>query len=199
MQLIRDNVKEIIFCIVELIIGILLLINPVEFTSGIIILAGVSVGSAGLLYVYKYFRLEAEEAKKGNLLTIGLILILMGLFCVIRSDWFVATFPILTVIYGIGMLVTGISKIQLIVDMLRLKNKKWIFAGINALISIICAIVILSSPFASTVVLWIFAGVSLIVEAVLDIITMLIGYMENKEVGNNQSEKQTTENEKTSV
>lgn len=199
MQLIRDNVKEIIFCIVELIIGILLLINPVEFTSGIIILAGVSVGSAGLLYVYKYFRLEAEEAKKGNLLTIGLLLILMGLFCVIRSDWFVATFPILTVIYGIGMLVTGISKIQLMVDMLRLKNKKWIFAGINALISIICAIVILSSPFASTVVLWIFAGVSLIVEAVLDIITMLIGYMENKEVGNNQSEKQTTENEKTSV
>lgn len=182
MQVIKAHIKEIIFCIIELTIGILLLINPVSFTSGIIILAGVAVGSAGILCVYKYFRMDAEEAKKGNLLTLGLICILIGLFCVIRLDWFLATFPILTVMYGIVMLVTGISKIQLMVDMLRLKSNKWAFAGINALVSIICAIVILGSPFQSTAVLWIFAGVSLIVEAVLDIVTMMIGYMDKKEI-----------------
>lgn len=45
--------------------------------------------------------------------------------------------------------------------MLRLKNKKWGFAGCNALISIICAIIILSSPFES--------------------ITILIGYIGDKD------------------
>ncbi len=65
--------------------------------------------------------------------------------------------------------------------MLRLKNKKWGFAGCNALISIICAIIILSSPFESIAILWIFAGVSLIIEAVLDIVTILIGYIGDKD------------------
>ncbi len=181
MQLIRENVKEIIFCLVELIVGILLLINPVGFTSGIIVLAGAVLCSAGILSIYKYFRLEPAEAQKGNLLMLGLILIVMGLFFVIRYNWFIVTFPILTVIYGIGMLVTGMSKIQLMVDMLRLKNKKWIMSGINALVSIICAIIILSSPFSSTAVLWIFTGVSLIVETVLDIVTMIVGYMRDEE------------------
>lgn len=67
------------------------------------------------------------------------------------------------------------------VDMLRLKNKKWGFTGCNALISIICAIIILSSPFESIAILWIFAGVSLIIEAVLDIVTILIGYIGDKD------------------
>lgn len=183
MNLLKNNIKEIVFCVIELIIGILLLINPVGFTTGIIMLGGVGVGSAGILCVYKYFRQTPEEAKRGQLCSIGLILIMIGLFCVLRTDWFIATFPILTVIYGIFMLLTAVSKIQLAVDMLRLKNTKWIFAGVNALISIICAVVILSSPFTSTAILWIFAGISLIVEAVLDIVTILFGNMEEKEKG----------------
>lgn len=184
MQLIRNNVKEIIFFVVELVMGILLLINPIGFTTGIIFVGGVGIVSMGIVCVYKYFRQDPVEAKKGQLFTMGLILLLAGLFCMLRNDWFITTFPILTVIYGIIMLLTGISKIQLMVDMLRLKSKKWVFAGINALVSVTCAIIILSSPFASTVVLWIFAGVSLIVEAVLDMVTMFLGNMEETEHGN---------------
>lgn len=68
------------------------------------------------------------------------------------------------------------------VDMLRLQNNKWFWAGINSAVSIICAVVILWSPFTSTTVLWIFAGVSLIVEAVLDIVTIFLAYIGKKVV-----------------
>ena len=182
MSVIKMNIKEIIFCISELVIGILLLINPVSFTSGIIVLLGVSMLATGILFGYKYFRMDAEEAKKGNMLTFAILLVMMGAFCILRSDWFIATFPILTVIYGIMMLVAGVSKIQTMVDMLRLHNNKWFWAGINAVVSIICAVVILWSPFTSTAVLWIFAGVSLIVEAVLDIVTIFLAYIGKKVV-----------------
>lgn len=182
MQIIRNNVKEIIFFVIELVIGILLLINPIGFTTGIIIAGGVGIGSAGVLCIFKYFRQEPEEAKKGHHFSIGLLLIMIGLFCVIRSDWFIATFPILTVIYGIFMLLTGISKIQTMVDMLRLKNSKWFWAGVNAAVSIVCAVLILWSPFTSTTLLWIFAGVSLIVEAILDIVTIFLAYIGKKVV-----------------
>jgi len=177
MSVIKMNVKEIIFCIAELIIGILLLINPVSFTAGIIVLLGVSMLATGILFGYKYFRMDAEEAKKGNMLTFSILLVMTGAFCILRSDWFIATFPILTVIYGIMMLVAGVSKIQTMVDMLRLHNNKWFWAGINAVVSIVCAVVILWSPFTSTAVLWIFAGVSLIIESVLDIVTLFLSYI----------------------
>ena len=182
MSVIKMNIKEIIFCISELVIGILLLINPVSFTSGIIVLLGVSMLATGILFGYKYFRMDAEEAKKGNMLTFAILLVMMGAFCILRSDWFIATFPILTVIYGIMMLVAGVSKIQTMVDMLRLHNNKWFWAGINAVVSIICAVVILWSPFTSTAVLWIFAGVSLIVVAVFDIVTLFLAYIGKKVV-----------------
>ena len=182
MSVIKMNIKEIIFCITELVVGILLLINPVSFTSGIIVLAGVALLTTGILFGYKYFRMSAELAKKGNMLTCAILLVMSGVFCILHSDWFMATFPVLTVLYGIIMLVSGVSKIQTMVDMLRLQNNKWIWAGINAVVSIICAIVILWSPFASTVMLWIFAGVSLIIEAVLDIVTIFLAYIGKKVV-----------------
>ena len=182
MDVIKMNLKEIIFCIVELVIGILLLINPVSFTAGIIVLCGVSMLATGILFGFKYFCMTPEEAKRGNLLTWGLILILLGIFCIFRSDWFIATFPILTVIYGLMMLLAGVSKIQTMVDMLRLHNNKWFWAGINALISIACGVIILWAPFETTAVLWIFAGVSLIVEAVLDIIIIFLTFIGMKKV-----------------
>ena len=182
MSIIKMNAKEIIFCIAELIIGILLLINPVSFTAGIIVLLGISMLATGILFGYKYFRMDPEEAKKGNVLTFAILFVMTGAFCILRSDWFIATFPILTVIYGIMMLVAGFSKIQTMVDMLRLHNNKWFWAGINAVVSIVCAVVILWSPFTSTALLWIFAGVSLIVEAVLDIVTIFLAYIGKKVV-----------------
>lgn len=182
MNAVKMNLKEIIFCIVELVIGILLLINPVSFTAGIIVLCGVSMLATGILFGFKYFRMTPEEAKKGNLLTWGLILILLGVFCILRSDWFIATFPILTVIYGLMMLLAGVSKIQTMVDMLRLRNDKWFWAGINALISIVCGVIILWAPFETTAVLWIFAGVSLIIEAVMDIVIIFLTFIGMKAV-----------------
>lgn len=182
MSVIKLNIKEIIFCIAELVIGILLLINPVSFTSSIIILLGVSMVAIGILFVYKYFRMSPEQAKKGNMLTWAILLVMVGTFCIVRTDWFVVTFPVLTVLYGILMLVAGVSKVQTMVDMLRLKNNKWFWAGINALVSIVCAVIILWSPFASTALLWIFAGISMIVEAVLDIVTLFLAYIGKKVV-----------------
>ena len=182
MSVIKMNIKEIIFCISELVIGILLLINPVSFTSGIIVLLGVSMLATGILFGYKYFRMDAEEAKKGNMLTFAILLVMVGAFCILRSDWFIATFPILTVLYGVMMLISGVSKIPTMVDLLRLQNNKWFWAGINAAVSIVCAVIILWSPFTSTALLWIFAGVSLIVEAVLDIVTIFLAYIGKKVV-----------------
>lgn len=161
-------------CLFEILVGILLLIKPIGFTTSIIILAGVLLAGSGIGNIVKYFRTDAKEAVLGQHLMKGLVALLGGLFCVFNSGWFLATFPILTMIYGLAMLVGGLGKVQVTVDMIRLKRKKWFLAAIGAVVSIICAVVILGSPFASTAALWMFTGITLIVEAVIDAITIIM-------------------------
>lgn len=169
----KQTLVPILACIFEILVGILLLINPIGFTTGIIIAAGIVLLVLGVISIVKYFKADAGEAAVHQTLVKGLVALVAGAFCAFKSNWFVVTFPLLTIIYGIVILVTGLGKVQLTVDMLRAKQGRWYFPAINAAVSIICAIVILRSPFTSTTVLWIFTGITLIVEAVLDAVSLI--------------------------
>ena len=171
----KEFACDVFFCLFELIAGIMLLLNPVGLTSWIIKFSGIALMAAGILDVMKYFRTDAKEASLEKTLAKGLLALLAGAFCLFKTEWFIVTFPVLTIIYGVVILMIGIGKIQLTVDMLRQKKEKWYWAAINAVVSIICAIVILYGPFPSTVALWIFTGATLIAEAVLDFITVFMG------------------------
>ena len=175
MSTLKRSMNGIIMSLVELIIGILLLINPVGFTSGIIIVFGIILMLCGLVSIVKYFRAEPEDAAVKQLLAKGLAELLVGAFCAFRSHWFVVTFPVLTLIYGVVILFTGLTKVQWTVDMLRLKRKRWFLGMLSAAVSIVCGVVIITSPFSSTAVLWMFTGISLIVEAVFDIMAAIFG------------------------
>lgn len=174
MEKLKENLNAIIICCFELAIGILLLIEPVKFTSGIIIAAGVMLCVLGVIQCIKYFRTDARKAAIGQFLTKGLTALLIGVFFIFYSEWFLTTFPALTILYGVVILLSGLEKIQLCVDMLRFKKTKWYFAGISAIVSFLCALIILKSPFETTEVLWIFTGVSLILEGVFDMATLLV-------------------------
>lgn len=174
MKIFKESAPGIALCIVELIAGILLLFNPVKFTSTVIIGGGIVLIALGLVEVVNYFRTDAAAAALGQLLTKGLIALLAGVFCVVRWEWFLATFPVLTMMYGIIILLTGISKIQFTVDLVRLKSSRWRWAAVNAALTLICAIVILSSPFASTEVLWFFTGATLVGVGIFDLVLLVL-------------------------
>lgn len=71
-------------------------------------------------------------------------------------------------------------KLQTTVNLIRLKKDKWYVCGIAALVSAVCAVVILSNPFATTAVLWMFTGIALIVEAFVDIVSILVNTKSNE-------------------
>ena len=178
MKALKEHLTPIVFAIFELVVGILLMINPVNFTVGIITAAGVVLILYGIISIIKYFRMDAKTASAGQTLAQGLCMMLVGAFCTLKSEWFIATFPVLTMIYGVITLFAGMRKIQLTVDLLRLKNKKWFWGAISAAVSIVCAVIILNSPFTTTAVLWMFTGISLIIEAVFDCVTVIMGVKE---------------------
>lgn len=171
----KRSAGNLLMCIAELIVGMLLLMNPVGFTSGLIITLGVMLSLNGLRLSIHYFCEDPAEAAEEGSLVKGLILLIAGLFCAFKSEWFLATFPVLTVIYGVAMLLTGIRKIQWAFDMLRQKQKYWFVALIGAVLTLTFAVLILCNPFSTTAILWTFIAVSLIVEAIMDILTYIFG------------------------
>lgn len=164
------KLNAMILPLFELIIGILLLVNPVGFATGIIMFFGAMLLIAGTFSVVQYFRASPEEAAMGHNLMIGLIEILIGVFCTFNSGWFIITFPLLTVVFGVATLIIGAVKVQWTVDMLRMKKSKWFLTGIGAAVTIICSIIIIGNPFATIAVLWAFIAITLIVEAVMDVL-----------------------------
>lgn len=180
MNTFRTCATDFALCIVELIAGILLLLDPVQFTSTVIIGTGVILIILGLIEVVNYFRTEAEAAALGRLLTKGLAFVLAGVFCAVRWEWFLATFPVLTMVYGVIILLTGISKIQLAVDMVRLKNGRWRWAAVNSALTLTCAVVVLCNPFASTEILWAFTGAALVGVGIFDLVVVIFRGKENR-------------------
>ncbi|MGM9608228.1 MAG: HdeD family acid-resistance protein [Oscillospiraceae bacterium] len=168
-----SKVSSIVLSLCEAIIGVLLLVNPVGFTTGIIIFLGIVLLILGIANIVQYFRTIPEEAAVKQSLARGIVEILAGLFCVFKSGWFIVAFPLLTLLYGVVILVTGVTKVQWTVDRIRLKQKKWVWMAISAVLTIVCAVIILCNPFSGTAILWIFIAVTLIVEAVFDLIAAI--------------------------
>lgn len=167
------NLMNLIICIGEVIIGALLLINPIGFTSVILIALGTMLAILGITRILGYFRAEPEVAAQGGGLVSGLVFVLTGAFCIFRRDWFVVTFPILTIVYGVLTLVNGINKLQWAVDALRLHQKYWYITMIGAVLTLIFGTLIIFNPFPTTAILWTFIALSLIAEAVLDILSLV--------------------------
>ncbi len=177
-----SKLGSIILAICEVIVGILLLIDPVSFTKTILSVLGVILIIAGVVCVVQYFRASPLRAAAGKGLARGCMVAALGAFCVANSGWFLAAFPVLTVIYGVGTLISGFVKLQWAVDMLRLKIKKWGLTAIGAVLTIACALVILGNPFRTTAILWMFAGAALILEAVVDLVATILAKPEENEI-----------------
>lgn len=165
---------SIVACILEIAVGVLLLINPVGFTSAIIIGAGIVMVLAGAVNIIRYFTTAPELAAQQQLLFKGLLLCMVGAACIVKHDWFLTAFPLLTVLYAIGMLLLAAARLQKMADMRRLHLSTWYLPGIAALLAAAMAVIILINPFGAVNVVWTFVAISLIAQAVVEIVTVAL-------------------------
>ncbi|MBR6683948.1 MAG: DUF308 domain-containing protein [Firmicutes bacterium] len=175
MKSLKANMHGILMSAFEVLVGVLLIIDPEGFTSGIIVAVGIALLLGGMWQVIQYFKQEPEVAAKGQAFLVGMVMLLGGGFFALKSGWLIKVFPLLTILYGVGVLVSGLMKVQWTVDKLRMKKKYWYLMAISAVVSLVCSALILWNPFASTAVLWKFTAIALILEAVFDLIAIIAG------------------------
>ena len=125
MKFLKQNSVNLLISLCELIIGILLLIDPTGFSNGIIIAFGAACLAFGVVQIVFYWKKPLAEAISRFYLMKGLISISVGLFCICFSHWFLETFKLLSFLYGILLLISGFYKVQWSIDLLRQKEKRW--------------------------------------------------------------------------
>ena len=175
MKSLQKYLSGMVLSLFEIFVGVLLLIDPFAFTSGIIMVLGAILVFVGIICVFRYFRENAATAVMEQNLFKGLIALTLGGVCVLCNGLIVEISSLLTFVYGAIILITGFSKVQKTVDMLRLKKTKWGFTAISAGLTVLCAALILFNPFGATEWIWRFIGISLIVEALIDAVAVLLG------------------------
>ena len=174
MKFLKQNSVNLLISLCELIIGILLLIDPTGFSNGIIIAFGAACLAFGIVQIVFYWKKPLADAISRFYLMKGLISISVGLFCICFSHWFLETFKLLSFLYGILLLISGFYKVQWSIDLLRQKEKRWWLAAVSAGLSILFSLIIIGNPFSTVTVTWIFSGVVLIAEAIIDIVMLLL-------------------------
>lgn len=170
--------------LMELLSGVLLLINPEGFTRAIIQLLGLCMTVIGLWTAIGYFRKPVKEVMADQRLSKGLAALALGLFGLFNAGWFLSAFPVLATLYGVLMLVGGFVKMQASADLFRLGQRKWYVAAVSAALSVIGAAVILCDPFTSIAALWIFTGVMLMVQAAADTTAAILNGRDRKPAKN---------------
>ncbi|MGN0777891.1 MAG: HdeD family acid-resistance protein [Aristaeellaceae bacterium] len=174
MVMLGGRTGGLIASAIEIVIGVLLLINPEGFTRSIVVALGVLLCLMGIFNMVRYFRRPVQVLGGDWALSRGLLMTLAGVFCVCNSQWLLAILPALFMLYGILLLVAGIFKFQRMTDLKRMKHPRWYMPGLAALLYVVLAVIILLNPFGTAMMVWTFVGVSMIVSAVLDIVTLIL-------------------------
>lgn len=174
MKYLKRNGKTILTAIVELLAGILLFIDAEGFTTVILIGTGVVLLVSGVVCFVRYFQEEPVRAALEQNLFKGLMMVLVGVFLVFWTKNVMNLFPDLVRLYGVVVLIIGLWKFQQSVDLLRVKASYWFVEGLNALLALLFAALILAMPLAYIIVLRQISAISLIIQAILDLVVMIL-------------------------
>lgn len=158
--------ENIIAAILAIVVGVLFIILPKDSADVLCLIAGILLIFAGsftlVAYIFSGFFLGA------HLLIVGIMLILLGTFCLTNPE---NIMEVLTVLFGLYIVIDGATSIVDSVYCAKAKIKGWGLLLVLAILSIGLGTAVMFSTFDT---IMIFAGCSLIIDGVCDIIETIV-------------------------
>ncbi len=167
MDKLRNALKKLkiqasVAAVTLIIIGLMFIIFRDTSLEVICYVAGALIMVWGVLCLFTFFASGFKTAS-GDL-ALGLTLVLIALLLFIKP-WVIT--GILTVLFGIALIIDGAVKLQQFAAMNRARIKSRWAVLVFAIVALVLGILIVFDPFGSTIM--IFAGISLIVTGVMDL------------------------------
>ena len=162
--------------IAYIVIGMLLLIMPEASLLWICNAFGVVVLVTGIVCLIQYARIRGTGFTAPFMLVGGVITAGLGIFFTLAKPQVVASF--LPVVFGIFIVVDGVSRVGTAIDLAKRKGQKWWMLLLLSIVSVGLGVLLLLHPFDAAVSVVMLCGILLIVEGALNLGCVLYAAME---------------------
>ena len=156
--------------VLYILLGIVALVIPETMERMLGCLIGVVLIIAGAVSMISYLLRDAHQNYYHNDFLHGLLGILLGIVVLYKVDIIISLIPFLL---GTLVLVSGLSKLQDVIDLKRLEYGNWIFMLVLALINVVLGLVLIFNPMAIANLLFRLLGVGLIFSGITDCVTTI--------------------------
>ena len=161
--------------IAYIVIGMMLLIMPQTSLLWICYAFGAVVLITGIVCLIQYARIRGTGFTAPFMLVGGVITAGLGIFTLAKPQ-VVASF--LPVVFGIFIVVDGLSRIGSAIDLAKRKGQKWWVLLLLSLLSIALGVLLLVNPFDAMVSVVMLCGILLILEGAINLGCTLYAAME---------------------
>lgn len=172
------KVQSVLIAILFILLGSVLVVNPLGTTKTICYTIGSIILGAGIIFIIIYLVSDYKDNLKKNKLVIGIVLAIIGILFFVLYSVIVSVIP---TIIGILIFINGLTKLQTAFDARRInkENSSWMLI-VAAVVILIGAFAVFNPFKASGLVLRIL-GICLIISGITD----LVSYMAlNKKIKN---------------
>ena len=159
----RVSIVESIFFIA---IGVLLFLSPEGFVEIVSYLIGAFALTFGIINILKYVRNKEMNMAK-FFLTLGIILLAIGLFLIINPTFIGAIIPS---VIGVCLIINSVEKLMCLKYVQEKNTEGYMISLISGIVVLVVGIYLLFNPLASTLIVTQIIGVIIIVYSVMDLI-----------------------------
>ena len=162
----RIGTNSIIISILLVIVSLLMIFKPLDTIDYIIILFGYVLVVDGLIHFASYFRIKDEYRYFSYELAQAIIDIILGFLIVCNVDSVMLFLPI---VLGIWIILNGILKVQLSLNIRGSRNTNWGIMFFMSLVSIALGVGIIFHPDTTLNVIVKLSGLILLFTQIIDI------------------------------
>ena len=161
--------------IAYIVIGMLLLIMPETSLLWICNIFGVVVLVTGIVCLIQYARIRGTGFTAPFMLVGGVITAGLGIFTLAKPQVVTSFLP---VVFGIFIVVDGLSRIGTAIDLAKRRGQKWWMLLLFSIVSVALGVLLVLHPFDAAVSVVMLCGILLIVEGALNLGCILYAAME---------------------
>lgn len=149
-----------------IVLGVAALVVSEQMVIALGYILGVVLIVAGAVSMILYLLRDARQNYYHNDFLYGLLFIIVGGILLYNVKLVINVMPTLL---GLMVVISGISKLQDVIDMKRLNCGNWIGMLILAILNLILGIVLIMNPFEAAVVMFKVLGVGLVISGLSDV------------------------------
>jgi len=166
----------IAFIFFEVYAGVRLLTAPADFSNSVVITFGVILLIVGAISLYWALSMKAQLLPYKLILTAAVIDLILGVVFAAFSQKVVEAFPTFAKIYGVIMVIMGLSKLR---DYITLQvwglPRKFLWL-IGAILTIALGVAIFMNPFTAVEAAWTWTGYFLVFTGALDLLVFILSF-----------------------